>query len=469
MPEDHSHHHACTVKVLPEELRVEAARRAIQINPANAPAREMIAAAAPGHLPSPAHLALLTSSYWGAGGVRLTVGFMDNPPADLRKRILSHMNAWGKWSNVHFTETNTNPQVRIARQGGKDGGYWSHVGTDILSVPAGQPTMNLEAFTMNTSDSEFYRVVRHETGHTLGFPHEHLRKSVVDRIDRNKALAYFKLHDNWDAATTEFNVLTAIPDSALNATSTTDLHSIMCYWLPAEIMKDGKEVPGGLDVDALDAMFASTVYPTASSKATSIWPNGKAYFFKGPQYLRYDPVADKTDAGYPKPIAGNWPGVPASFASGIDAAIAWNNGKAYLFKGANYLRYDIAGDKVDAGYPKSIASNWSGLAGAKIDAVMRWPNGKAYFFSGSKYFRYDIAKDKVDPGYPKAIAGNWAGLPAEFTAGINAATTWNNGKTYFFKNDKYVRYDIAADKADAGYPKPIAGNWPGFWPSDVDA
>ena len=39
--------------------------------------------------------------------------------------------------------------------------------------------MNLEAFTMQTPDSEFHRVVRHEAGHTLGFPHEHMRKAIV--------------------------------------------------------------------------------------------------------------------------------------------------------------------------------------------------------------------------------------------------------------------------------------------------
>ena len=53
----------------------------------------------------PEHLALLTAKYWGAKGVRLTVGFLDNPPADLKARILSHMNAWGEWSNVQFSES----------------------------------------------------------------------------------------------------------------------------------------------------------------------------------------------------------------------------------------------------------------------------------------------------------------------------------------------------------------------------
>src|SRR5205085_8576725 len=98
--------------------------------------------------------------------------FLDGPPVDLRRRIVSHMNAWAKTANVRFVQTKTDPQVRIAREGGADGGYWSYLGTDILQIDADQPTMNLEAFAMDTPESEFHRVVRHETGHTLGFPHE---------------------------------------------------------------------------------------------------------------------------------------------------------------------------------------------------------------------------------------------------------------------------------------------------------
>jgi hypothetical protein len=51
-----------------------------------------------------------------------------------------------------------------------------------MHVRLNEPTMTLEAFTMNMPESEFHRVVRHETGHTMGFPHEHMRRELVDKI-----------------------------------------------------------------------------------------------------------------------------------------------------------------------------------------------------------------------------------------------------------------------------------------------
>ena len=114
---------------------------------------------------------------------------------------------------------------------------------------------------MGTADPEFYRVIRHETGHTLGFPHEHLRAEIVNRINRERAIAYFESTQGWSEDMVIAQVLTPIPNSALIATAQADTHSIMCYWLPASIMNDNVAVDGGTDIDALDAQFASTVYP----------------------------------------------------------------------------------------------------------------------------------------------------------------------------------------------------------------
>ena len=190
-----------------------------------------------------------------------------------------------------------------------------------------------------------------------------------------------------------------------------------------------------------------------------LWSDAKAYFFRGSEYVRYDVAADKADEGYPQSIASGWAGV---FDRDIDAAVVWPNGKAYFFRGGEYVRYDVAADKADEGYPQSIASGWAGVFDRDIDAAVVWPNGKAYFFRGGEYVRYDVAADKADEGYPQSIASGWAGV---FDRDIDAAVVWPNGKAYFFRGGEYVRYDVAADKADEGYPQSIASGWPTLFAS----
>jgi hypothetical protein len=250
---------ACTPKMLPRDRWIPAAKTAVSINPMNHAPVQRLAMVMPGFVAQPAHLAVLVTKYWKTGGVHLTVGFLDNPEAALRKRIIQHMNAWSKTANVKFSEAKTNPDVRIARNAGD--GYWSYLGTDILHIDADQPTMNLDSFTMNTPESEFHRVVRHETGHTMGFPHEHMRAELVAKIDRAKAVRYFGETQGWDENTVVQQVLTPIEQAQILATPTADVKSVMCYQIPGSITKDGKPIIGGKDIDRMDFDFASKIYP----------------------------------------------------------------------------------------------------------------------------------------------------------------------------------------------------------------
>ena len=281
----------CIIKELPPELFLKAAQNAVKINPKNAPPLQILKAAMPEVDITPDHLAVLTTKYWGSGGVRLKVAFLDNPPTALRTKILSHMNAWGAFANVQFVQSNSSPQVRISRISGTNGGYWSYLGTDILNVPANQATMNLEGFTSNTSDATFRRVVRHETGHTLGFPHEHLRAEIINGIDREKAIASFMASQGWSREKVISNVLTPLSQSALIATANADPNSIMCYSLPGNIMKNGIGIPGGNDIDAQDAQFASIVYP----KTSGMWST--YYTLRGNGTVRLNVTNPKIHSG----------------------------------------------------------------------------------------------------------------------------------------------------------------------------
>src|SRR5205809_7033304 len=93
----------CTPKSLPPSQHVGAARAAVAINPANHPGARAVRALGSGP-EAPARLALVIGRRWPATGVRLTVKFIDGAPRDLRRRILLHMNAWGKTANVGFRE-----------------------------------------------------------------------------------------------------------------------------------------------------------------------------------------------------------------------------------------------------------------------------------------------------------------------------------------------------------------------------
>jgi hypothetical protein len=256
----------CTPKRLPLEHAIRAADIATAINPLNHAPVERLARVIKGFEPTRERIAVMTTKYWHTKGVRLTVGFLDNPPAALRKRLIQHMNAWAKTANVKFTETKTDAQVRILRAGGQDGGYWSYLGTDILSIPKNEPTMNLEAFTMQTPESEFHRVVRHETGHTLGCPHEHMRRALVKLIDEKKAIKYFGNTQGWSAAEVKAQVLTPIEESALRGTAFADPSSIMCYQIPGIITKSGKPIVGGIDIDDIDYQFMGSVYPKKTAQ-----------------------------------------------------------------------------------------------------------------------------------------------------------------------------------------------------------
>jgi hypothetical protein len=249
----------CSVKALPNRLQSKAALYARMTNPVNGPLREPLPGRNP--LPQVQRLTIFTSKYWGPAARTLSVSFMETAAADLRARIVSHMNAWSVEAGVSitFAETAGTGDVRISRE---PGGYYSYLGTDVMLIPPTVQTMNLEAFSMTTDESEYRRVVRHETGHTLGFPHEHMRRELVDRIDPQKAYSYFLQTQGWDSQTVDEQVLTALDEADILGTPP-DQDSIMCYQLPGSITKDGEPIRGGLDINATDAAFAGTIYPTA--------------------------------------------------------------------------------------------------------------------------------------------------------------------------------------------------------------
>ena len=199
--------------------------------------------------------------------------------------------------------------------------------------------------------------------------------------------------------------------------------------------------------------------------------NNKLYFFDQNVYARWDIVADRLDNGYPKNISQGWPGLP----NNMDAATyggysqSSRNNKLYFFKDSRYWRWNVQADSLDPGYPKRISQGWPGLPN-DIDAAVyagdsnSTRNNKLYFFKNNLYWRWDIESDRIDQGYPKTIANGWPGLPNNLEAAIYAGYSQGSrdNKLYFFKGRHYWRWNIETDQLDPGYPKLIRDGWPGL-------
>ena len=137
----------------------------------------------------------------------------------------------------------------------------------------------------------------------------------------------------------------------------------------------------------------------------------KIYLFYDRMFACYDKKKKCVDEGYPKLIKGKdkngkpyWPGLDFDR---IDAAINWGDGCAYFFSGPNYIRYNLEKDRADPGYPKPIQPNWSGVTFEYIDAAVTWDYQKAFFFKGNEVIRFNMVRYQADPGYPKTLTSGY--------------------------------------------------------------
>nr|NIQ14761.1 Tolloid-like protein 1 [Candidatus Dadabacteria bacterium] len=216
----------CTDRRLPDELLEEARQRAIQENPENYP-KSLTAT-------EPLHLALLTGTKW-KNGRTLRVTFLDGHPT-VKQRVIKYAKVWEEYANIKFQFGNfPNAEIRISF---KQEGSWSYLGTDNLSIPKNQPTMNYGWLRPNTPESQ-YHVVYHEFGHALGCIHEH--QNPAGGIQWNKEAAYrYYGRQGWSRAMVDQQVFNKY---SVNHTQFTEIDptSIMMYPVPKELTLNGFE------------------------------------------------------------------------------------------------------------------------------------------------------------------------------------------------------------------------------------
>ena len=121
----------CVERILPDDMKREAAARAIALNPENDPLPAFRKAGIAGASVHPQKMALVTGKKWPQKQV-LGVRFLDGSKKQ-RAKVQQHAEEWLAFVNVKFDWTaGTKAQLRVSFVA--DDGSWSAVGTDCLQT-----------------------------------------------------------------------------------------------------------------------------------------------------------------------------------------------------------------------------------------------------------------------------------------------------------------------------------------------
>lgn len=207
------------------------------------------------------------------------------------------------------------------------------------------------------------------------------------------------------------------------------------------------------------------VGPTRRKLCLAVRDERRAYAFIDDHYVRYDLHKQAIDAGFPQKIRNGWKGVFSDrLGAGlsIDAVYFSKRGKAYFFCGNGYVRFDLQRDQVDPGFPRYIKTHWRGLWAHDLTAILPAEGDKVYFIRESECIRYDLGSDQADEGYPQLLSDEFPGLASDpntgATGAIDAAVAWNDGGYYFVYGDQVMRYDAVTRSPSPGYPRALAND-----------
>ena len=179
-------------------------------------------------------------------GASLRVLFLGG--TDTQKDIVKQFAPeWTQCANLKFAFVNDlDAEVRIDFN--PDLGAWSYIGQDCLTIPEGQPTMNL-----GWQDEG---VVLHEFGHAIGLIHEH--QNPFGGIHWNKDNVYTDLGNppnSWDRPTVDRNMFQTYDRDQTNGTAVDKL-SIMLYAVPDRWTTDGFQSDSNDVLSETDRSFA---------------------------------------------------------------------------------------------------------------------------------------------------------------------------------------------------------------------
>lgn len=201
-------------------------------------------------------LAMYQSLFW-QNGRTLRVKFLGGT-SSIHEKIKEYAGVWEQYANIHFTFVNSgDAEIRIAFQ---SGGSWSHIGTNSLTIPQSDPSMNFGWFDTTTSEDDFSSTILHEFGHALGCIHEHQSPAATLKWDKPVVYKEYLKSQRWNADDVNKNVFQRYDQQTIT-NSDYDADSIMHYSFPTEFFISGSAVEINTKLSSGDIEFIQKAYP----------------------------------------------------------------------------------------------------------------------------------------------------------------------------------------------------------------
>lgn len=237
----------CVDRTIDPDDIVRSAELAVIELPANAPFWPHVDDA----IFTPERMALITNKMW-APGRTLSVAFLDGTSSQINT-VAKRASVWMDYANLTL-QFGASPAASELRVSFRQQGAWSYIGTDALSIPANQPTINFGFLQEGT--------VEHEFGHALGCIHEHQQPS--SEIPWNKAAVYAYYGgppNNWNKATIDQNIFGRYAKEGTQFTKW-DKGSIMEYPIDPGLITDQSFAVGwNTGLSATDKAYIAQMYP----------------------------------------------------------------------------------------------------------------------------------------------------------------------------------------------------------------
>ncbi|GCB78874.1 hypothetical protein scyTo_0020723, partial [Scyliorhinus torazame] len=270
---------------------------------------------------------------------------------------------------------------------------------------------NDERWSLNRGKGRnLFIVTAHEIGHTLGLEHSPVKNALMSPFYKKLGRDFILSWDDKMAIQNLYGEPLHVPMLQLPAELLTSFQN------PAEHANRG--IPSD---SRLPPSYCQTHFDTLTKDLKQ-----NIYIFRGADYWKLS--RDGTIKG-PLSLQKSWPELPPAIEA---VAVSDKEGKFYFFRGGRCWRYTE--NQLDRGFPKKVKA--MGLPRHPDAAFYFRPLSHVVIFKGSKYFVLNEDLMQVEQYYPRPLS-DWKGVPV----GINGVFTWNEKRTYFFKDETFWKFD----------------------------